>query len=774
MEAKHGQNLSPEVATETRSLIKLTYTPEVMNFCEANRLWLKRHWNQVIWCIFCVFIGIIPTTSSQAAQPNLSALGLVSVGQPNSSVNFDPRGRVKQWLKDGSTNLFAAGDFRGFLTMGSFNITNDSSKRAMFVARLDDSRQPVWIKNSDQGMTLRQATPHPNGGIAVLGYFRGPATNHFGSTSLATTSAWSCAILRLDTAGNVQQTLYLESSVTNSFDSSGTNLLVPFSIDSSFYDTNGNFFIVGDYLGAIRLAGVQLTNPLGINDVNYFAAKIAANGNVQWLMQGGSAGQDDLDGVAKDAAGNVFLIGTFRGTNYFGSQQLVAPSPSEDDGFLIKLNPDGTVAWGRQTSTVVSGHNPTYNQVVADGVGGCFVAGSRTLYTNTLVAYGTEAFVARYNAAGMTNWVLVAAGPTNVTSEILDSTVGNIYRDSLGNIYLGGNAYVNFAFGGMVYTNILTQGAADAFLIKLNASGTPQWLRQIGGGDNHLGWDYSQYYSEELEIMSMDKAGNIYLAGQFDTAIVIGTNELDAPNGQHWFLTKLTPTGDVVWATQMGGSAMDFVTAVLPDEGGSLDVAGMFGGVTYANQTPIAGPGKIQSYVARFTENSLSNAGPRVLFNPLVQTVLKGTNVELSVTALGKAPLSYQWKKNGVDLPGATDAALDLYNLLRADTATYSVAISNAYGGTVSSNAAVRVRSPQQLAGQVSSNGIYELLFGDADGEPMTNVSLAFFKVEASTNLGATNWTTLTGTLLLTNGLIKLDDAGSPTLRNRYYRVIEH
>jgi hypothetical protein len=40
--------------------------------------------------------------------------------------------------------------------------------------------------------------------------------------------------------------------------------------------------------------------------------------------------------------------------------------------------------------------------------------------------------------------------------------------------------------------------------------------------------------------------------------------------------------------------------------------------------------------------------------HPATQTVAQGANVTFTVTVTGSAPLTYQWKFNGVDIPGMT------------------------------------------------------------------------------------------------------------------------
>jgi hypothetical protein len=77
--------------------------------------------------------------------------------------------------------------------------------------------------------------------------------------------------------------------------------------------------------------------------------------------------------------------------------------------------------------------------------------------------------------------------------------------------------------------------------------------------------------------------------------------------------------------------------------------------------------------------------------DPQGATVGEGDTVALTVNVTGTLPVSYQWKKNGVDLPGKTDATLTLTAVTTNDAGLYRVGVSNAWGSAVSSNAAVVV-----------------------------------------------------------------------------------
>jgi hypothetical protein len=61
------------------------------------------------------------------------------------------------------------------------------------------------------------------------------------------------------------------------------------------------------------------------------------------------------------------------------------------------------------------------------------------------------------------------------------------------------------------------------------------------------------------------------------------------------------------------------------------------------------------------------------------------------VSATGSPAPTYQWKKNGVNLPGATGAQLTLVNVGIADQGAYSVEVSNSVGWIPSNRATLNV-----------------------------------------------------------------------------------
>jgi Immunoglobulin I-set domain/NHL repeat len=82
-----------------------------------------------------------------------------------------------------------------------------------------------------------------------------------------------------------------------------------------------------------------------------------------------------------------------------------------------------------------------------------------------------------------------------------------------------------------------------------------------------------------------------------------------------------------------------------------------------------------------------SVVAPAISQHPQSQTVNDGQRASFAVTATGTSPLAYQWRRNGVDIAGATQSTYDIeVTSLADDTAQYSVVVSNS-AGSVTSNA---------------------------------------------------------------------------------------
>lgn len=79
---------------------------------------------------------------------------------------------------------------------------------------------------------------------------------------------------------------------------------------------------------------------------------------------------------------------------------------------------------------------------------------------------------------------------------------------------------------------------------------------------------------------------------------------------------------------------------------------------------------------------------PSITTQPVSQTVATGTAVTFTAAASGNPAPTYQWRKNGVNLAGATDSSYTIASPSASDAASYTVLATNS-AGSATSNAAV-------------------------------------------------------------------------------------
>jgi len=85
---------------------------------------------------------------------------------------------------------------------------------------------------------------------------------------------------------------------------------------------------------------------------------------------------------------------------------------------------------------------------------------------------------------------------------------------------------------------------------------------------------------------------------------------------------------------------------------------------------------------------------PVIHSQPAAVRANPGTTATFTVTASGNPILKYQWRRDGITLPGATGSTILLTNVQLTEAGVYSVRITNAFGVALSSNALLTVNRP--------------------------------------------------------------------------------
>jgi hypothetical protein len=97
---------------------------------------------------------------------------------------------------------------------------------------------------------------------------------------------------------------------------------------------------------------------------------------------------------------------------------------------------------------------------------------------------------------------------------------------------------------------------------------------------------------------------------------------------------------------------------------------------------------------------------PSMTTQPASVNVSVGGNATFSVSATGTAPLSFQWSKNGVSIPGATSGTLTLSNVQPTDAGNYTAVVGNVAGNTTSNAATLTVNVPAAISAQPISQTV--------------------------------------------------------------------
>jgi len=320
-----------------------------------------------------------------------------------------------------------------------------------------------------------------------------------------------------------------------------------------------------------------------------------------WGTYYGGTGVDYQRDMDSDGSSNVYIAG-FTNTGFgndiasIGAHQTIFGGSSYD-AYLAKFNQAGVRQWG----TYYGGTALDYGYgCAADGLGNSFVSGYTGSFNNISTpgcyqfAFGGssyDGFIAKFNSAGVRQWGTYYGGT------MLDYGWG-CAADAAGNSYLTG--YTQSTNG------IATVGAAqtvfggssyDAFVVKFNSGGFPQWGTYCGG----TSLDYGQN-------VDADASGNVFITGYTGSSnniTTVGSHQA-AFGGSSYdaYLVKYNSAGVRQWGTYYGGFGLDYGQAVKCSNVGDIYITGYSGSSNNmaspgAHQT-IFGGSSYDAYLVKF------------------------------------------------------------------------------------------------------------------------------------------------------------------------------
>ena len=221
------------------------------------------------------------------------------------------------------------------------------------------------------------------------------------------------------------------------------------------------------------------------------------------------------------------------------------------------------------------------NAIAVDGLGNVYVTGQTTTNFPTTNPFqadnggGVDVFVTKVNAAGSARVYSTYLGGAG------DDFGYGIAVDSAGNAYVTGyTKSANFPTTASPIQGTHGGGTGDAFVTKLNASGTALlYSTYLGGSGDDVGHG-----------IAVDSSGNAYVAGDTGSANFPTTNPLQPNNGGgvDGFVTKINAAGSArVYSTYLGGALTDAVFGIAVDGSGNAYLTGTTGSTDFPTKNPI-------------------------------------------------------------------------------------------------------------------------------------------------------------------------------------------
>jgi alpha-N-acetylglucosaminidase len=255
---------------------------------------------------------------------------------------------------------------------------------------------------------------------------------------------------------------------------------------------------------------------------------------------------------------------------------------------------------------------------------------------------------------------------------------GSYYRDFNTNAH---QAWLNAAStNGEVWVSFLVR--ANTATSVPNTSGALGLVLRADSGFNNLVVGAAAYNALTWGYSD----GVVYGSGQY-SGVTRNTSVIKLTLRFDYTSSGTTVTGFIDTTANPGTLPASFVT-------NNLSTKPTFNGILLTSSTANSfqwdeiAVGTTYADVAMATATNLP---PILITQPIGGTDVVGGSFTFSVGASGSGPLAYQWSHGGNTLTGATNSVLMLTNLSLADSGSYSVTVSNAFGVTNSTAALLKV-----------------------------------------------------------------------------------
>lgn len=247
--------------------------------------------------------------------------------------------------------------------------------------------------------------------------------------------------------------------------------------------------------------------------------------------------------IAASSTEAAIFVGFYGGSIKVG--QTVLTSAGDSDGYIIKYNPMGQIAWAKSLGGI--GHE-NVSGIKIDATDNYYLTGYFTDSMpfgpgNTVTSVGgSDIFVAKIGPAGALKWIRQIGG----TGE--EFIFGTIAVAPNGDVIVAGDVSDTIS---VEQTVLPAGGANDVFVARYSTDGALIWAKRYG--------DASHQY---VDSVAVDPNGNILLTGAFEGALDFGSGPLMAPPAGGAYLAKLDPGGKPIFTRVIAGQIGSIRVAV--------------------------------------------------------------------------------------------------------------------------------------------------------------------------------------------------------------------
>ncbi|HEX3150883.1 MAG TPA: hypothetical protein VHR66_22585 [Gemmataceae bacterium] len=349
-------------------------------------------------------------------------------------------------------------------------------------------------------------------------------------------------------------------------------------------DPIGNTYVTGTFTGTLDLdpTTTGIANVISKGGTDVFVAKYSVTGALVWAKSLGGTANETVADIGYDAAGNVYIGGTFQGAVDFNPNPNVTATITAADGgsgYVWKLDYYGNLFMARTidgTSAISALAVDTGGNITTTGTfkGTTDFDPSDAGTTNlTTINDNGAAFAWKLWSNGAFAW----AKKFETTGTI---ETPNVAVDGAANTYIAGRftGVADLDPSDTAKASFAAGTAWTPFVVKLAGQGDLVWAKtvntvsQVNGATN------------QITGLGIDSIGNVYAAG-----VYAGTLDFDPSaatvamtsngSGSDGFVMKLGGDGNLRWARSFGGASAETIADLFVDKAGNTYTTGTFTGV---------------------------------------------------------------------------------------------------------------------------------------------------------------------------------------------------